>query len=64
MVNLVATYAETTVKVFSRLGQVVINESFETADKFNVYIEGTTGMYFLEINTEEGKTVRLNIIKK
>ena len=63
-IDLGAVYSGTNVKVFNSLGQVVINKSFGTTDEIEIFIEGTPGMYILEISTEDGKTGRFNVIKE
>jgi hypothetical protein len=63
-IDLGGVYNGTTVKVFNALGQVVIKESFGSTDEINLDIDGTPGMYILEIKTDEGKSARVNVIKK
>jgi hypothetical protein len=63
-IDLGDVYNEISIKVFNPLGQVIINENFGTADEINIEIEGSARMYILEINTEEGRTARVNVIKK
>ena len=63
-IDLGAFYSGITVKVFNALGQVVINETFGTTDEIKLNIEGTPGMYILEISTEEGERARFNVIKE
>jgi hypothetical protein len=63
-IDLGEVYKGTTVKVFNALGQIIINESFGSTGEINIEIEGTPGMYILEINTEEGKSARVNVIKE
>ena len=62
-IDLGDVYSGTSVKAFNALGELVINESFGTTDEVNLNIEGTPGMYILEIKTEDGKTARVNVVK-
>ena len=48
----------------SVLGQAIINESFGSTDEINLRIEGTPGMYILEIKTDERKFAKVNVIKE
>ncbi|MDX2362175.1 MAG: T9SS type A sorting domain-containing protein [Crocinitomicaceae bacterium] len=52
------------VKVLNVLGQIISEDSFESSNEIDLKIEGIAGMYILEINTEDGKTARINVIKK
>jgi hypothetical protein len=63
-VGLGEVYNDVTVKMFNALGQGVINENFGSTNEINLNIEGTPGMYILEIRTEEGKAASVNVIKE
>lgn len=63
-IDLEKIYNAITVTVYNALGQIVINESFQSTDEINIDIKGQSGVYILEINTEERKFARINVIKK
>ena len=63
-IDLGEVYNEISVKVFNSRGQIVINESFGSTSEINLNIEESSGIYILEIKTEEGKTARVNVLKE
>ncbi len=63
-VELGDVYNGTVVKLFNARGQVVLNESFGTTDEIKLNIEGLSGLYILEIKTDEGKIARINVLKE
>lgn len=64
-INLNKTYKATTIKVSNILGQVILLKKYKNAQNIAVNIEGASGVYFVEIdsNTEEVHQV-YKIVKK
>lgn len=63
-IDLGDTYDGISVQVFNAIGQAVIDESFGSTDEIELSIEGTPGMYVLEIKTENGTAAKVTIVKK
>jgi hypothetical protein len=62
-IDLGQTYNQSDVKVLNMLGQVVFTQTYSSASQINLNIDGNPGMYILEINTEEGTTSRISVLK-
>lgn len=63
-IDLGKVYNGTTIRVYNTLGQVISSQSFGVTNEINLKIESAPGIYILEINTEDGKVDRFNVIKE
>jgi hypothetical protein len=63
-IDLNEKYNNVTVNLLNTLGQVIVNENFSSTVVINLTIEAAPGLYILEINTEEGKSVKFTVIKE
>ncbi|MDX2360531.1 MAG: T9SS-dependent M36 family metallopeptidase [Crocinitomicaceae bacterium] len=63
-VDLGSTYGEVQVTVFDMSGRLITEQETIEASNFTVLIEGTTGMYLLEIMSSDGKSARIRIQKQ
>jgi len=63
-IDLGKTCKEVDLKVSNTLGQVVLSKSFKTTNKLDFEIKESTGVYFVEIRTEDGKSAVLKVIKE
>jgi predicted outer membrane repeat protein len=54
----------TRVKLINALGQVVMTKSFGAADEIQLNIEESSGLYILEVQSEDGKIARIVVIKE
>jgi len=63
-VDLGQTYSDVTVTIKNIAGQTVSSYNYETASLFNCEVEGSPGVYMLEIFTVEGKTASIKILKE
>jgi hypothetical protein len=56
-------YQNTSVKLINALGQVILHKDFTSTNEITFEIEGTPGIYFLEIETAEQLLGRIRVIK-
>lgn len=63
-IDLGETYQEVELIVTSVIGQIVQSQKFGTTEQLNFGIKGPSGIYVVEIRTEEGKSAALKVIKK
>ena len=56
-------YTDVNTIVMNMTGQVVSIYDFGLVRKFNLEIEGTNGLYFIEIHTKESKKAIFKVIK-
>jgi hypothetical protein len=54
----------TSVKVYNFLGQTIFEEVYGGAKEIEVDFIGTPGIYLLEIKTDDGKSLKMKIVKK
>ncbi len=52
------------VKLINALGQVVMTKSFGAADEIQLNVEESSGLYILEVQSEDGKIARMVVIKE
>ena len=64
MIDYGKMYSTTEIKVFDILGQIVLSQSFTSAQKTQVEINELPGIYFIEIQSEGNLIGRRSIIKK
>jgi hypothetical protein len=57
-------FNEVTIKVINVTGQTLSTKSFKSTDKIDFDIEGTSGVYLLEITTDEGDFTTVKVLKK
>jgi len=64
-INLGATYQDVKVTVQNILGQTLDIQTFSSVNKINnFYINGTSGTYFINIQTKDGKSAVIKVLKK
>ncbi len=63
-VDLGKTYKEIELKATNILGQLVLSKSFKTTNKLSFEIKESTGVYFVEIRTNEGKSAVFKVLKE
>ena len=63
-ISLGELYTGVSIKVFNTIGQIIVDRTFGTTDEVQIELEGTPGMYILEIKTEEEKSAHVSVIKK
>jgi hypothetical protein len=63
-INLGRIKQEFKATVTNNLGQVIFAQQFESTDIINLEIDAPAGIYFLQIETTEGETKTLKILKK
>jgi hypothetical protein len=52
------------VKLTNSMGQLVFTKTYSSTSKIDLNIEGTSGIYFLDIRNERGAVAKLRIVKK
>jgi predicted outer membrane repeat protein len=52
------------IKLINALGQVVMTKSFGAADEIQLNVEESSGLYILEVQSEDGKIARMVVIKE
>jgi hypothetical protein len=57
-------FNEVTIKVMNVTGQTLSSKSFRSTDQIDFNIEGTSGVYLLEIRTDEGDLTTIKVLKK
>jgi len=63
IVDLDNEYENVIVNVLNATGQLILSEEFKTTKQLNLDIKGTSGIYFIEIVTEQKKSI-IKIIKQ
>ncbi|MCK5814392.1 MAG: T9SS type A sorting domain-containing protein, partial [Flavobacteriaceae bacterium] len=58
------TLNNVTVSVIDILGSVINVNTYQNKESINVTIDGVSGVYFLQINTENDKKKLLRVVKK
>ena len=48
----------------NNLGQVILTQQFESTNIINVEIDAPTGIYFLQIETDNGETKTIKVLKE
>ncbi len=62
-IDLGESYQDVELVVRSLIGQTVFKRNFGTTEQLNFEIEGPSGVYVVEVQTKEGKTATLKVIK-
>lgn len=62
-VDLGSLHQNVTVKVFDVLGQLVSTSDYQSVTSLDLFIEGETGYYIVEINTDNRK-LRIKVVKE
>ena len=63
-VDLGKTYDRVDLMVSNTLGQVVLSKSYKSTNNLSFEIKESSGVYFVEIRTDEGKSAVLKVIKE
>lgn len=63
VIDMGTVQSKTNVAITNVLGQVVLTKSFDATDLIHVDIVGNSGMYFVEITNEEGKSRTVKVLK-
>ncbi len=63
-IDLGATYSKVTMTIRNLNGQMVDIKNFEICSQLNFEIEGANAYYFIEINTVEGRSALLRVLKE
>ncbi|CAM3259815.1 T9SS type A sorting domain-containing protein [Aequorivita lipolytica] len=63
-IDLGKNYSEINTTITNILGQVITNERFVNTDTFEVNLQGSPGIYFVNLKTSEGFSETLKIIKE
>lgn len=63
-IDLAKSYDEVDLTITNIIGQRLVTSKFSNTDKLELSIDGEAGIYFVTINTSEGKSETLKIIKK
>lgn len=63
-VDLGETYNNVNILVRNVLGQIVLTQNYKTTNLLRFEIKATTGVYFVEIRTDEGKSVVVKVMKE
>ncbi|MDC8001708.1 T9SS type A sorting domain-containing protein [Aequorivita todarodis] len=63
-INLGESFSEINVTISNMLGQVVSTSTYKNAQKLDVEINGTAGIYLATVKTSEGKQATLKITKQ
>ena len=64
IINLGESYPETTIEVYTVLGQKVQEYNYQNRSEIKLTIEGQSGIYFIKITNLKEKSVTLKAIKK
>jgi FG-GAP repeat/Secretion system C-terminal sorting domain len=62
-IDLGEMFSEVDLTVRNIMGQIVLNRKFGTTEQLSFGIEGSAGIYVIEIHTKEGKSAALKVIK-
>ncbi len=62
-VELGAKYAFVSTKLFDMKGRLIRSDEFENTPSFNIEIEGESGVYYLEIVSNEGERSYVKLVK-
>jgi hypothetical protein len=62
-INLGANYNNITVEVKSITGQLIQNNSYESANNIELNINGEAGLYLIKITSDQGESAILRIVK-
>jgi len=63
-IELDTLYSKVELKLFNILGQVIQQKSLSNTQSFDYTIDGTSGIYLLQIITSEGTSKTIKVIKK
>ena len=63
-IDLGSTYSEAKVFAFNNLGQQVLNKTVNNSSTIDLTIEGATGIYTIEVQTKEGTSARILVVKQ
>ena len=63
-IDLGGTYSNISVEVVDLIGRIVLSKEFTSASSIVLGLEGTPGTYIVNIQTKEGKSARVNVVKK
>ncbi len=63
IIKLNKNYTKTETQITNVLGQNIATSLFNNTDTLNLKIEGNNGIYFIKINTSEGKSAVLKVLK-
>jgi len=63
-IDLGRNYTQVTIKVRSVTGQLISVSNYKTVSKLSLSIEGESGVYFLEIETDDGKMTTVKVLKE
>ncbi len=63
IIKLNKDYTKTEIRITNVLGQNISSSLFSNTDTLNLNIEGDNGIYFISINTFDGKSATLKVLK-
>jgi len=52
------------INIYNVLGQLILHQTHKSTSEINLNINGIPGLYILEVQTEEGKIGRMQVIKE
>ena len=58
------TYSKVSVFGYNSLGQQVLSKEVSNSSSIDLKIEGDAGLYILKIQTADGKSARVRMVKK
>jgi photosystem II stability/assembly factor-like uncharacterized protein len=62
-INLDQKYKEVVVRVSNVIGQVVFSQNYKSTSSINLEMNATSGIYFVDVQTEKGKSKTVKVIK-
>ncbi len=63
-IDLRQNYATVTAKLFTTTGQLIYQQEFEQVDQLSLKMDGTPGVYWLQLETDDGQQGTWSIVKK
>ena len=63
-IDLGSTYSEAKVFIYNNLGQQVLNKTVNNSSTIDLTIEGAAGIYTIEVQTKEGNSARILVVKQ
>ncbi|MCF8299017.1 MAG: T9SS type A sorting domain-containing protein, partial [Saprospiraceae bacterium] len=63
-VDLGKTYKSVDLTVRNLVGQIVLNKNYKSTNQLSFDMKGSTGVYFVEIRTDEGKSGVFKVVKE
>ncbi|MCJ8291234.1 MAG: T9SS type A sorting domain-containing protein [Flavobacteriales bacterium] len=63
-IDLGSTYSEAKIFVYNNLGQQVLNKTVNNSSTIDLTIEGAAGIYTIEVQTKEGRSARILVVKQ